>query len=145
MFRQELASRLINLALNDIGMTPITGKMAAKTGTAQKEELGFLSYGELIHGLKDIVFRCINHNNEVYHYEQEGKKVINFLVSLYSEDEMYLPPEYRAEELMKQYKDLADNDKDVLQRRLICDYISGMMDSYAISTYEKFSGKKFMG
>ena len=119
LFRQELASRLINLALNDIGMTPITGKMTAKTGTAQKEELGFLSYGELIHGLKDIVFRCINHNNEVYHYEQEGKKVINFLVSLYSEDEMYLPPEYRAEELMKQYKDLADNDKDVLQRRLI--------------------------
>ena len=145
LFRQELASRLINLALNDIGMTPITGKMTAKTGTAQKEELGFLSYGELIHGLKDIVFRCINHNNEVYHYEQEGKKVINFLVSLYSEDEMYLPPEYRAEELMKQYKDLADNDKDVLQRRLICDYISGMMDSYAISTYEKFSGKRFMG
>ena len=145
LFRQELASRLINLALNDIGMTPITGKMTAKTGTAQKEELGFLSYGELIHGLKDIVFRCINHNNEVYHYEQEGKKVINFLVSLYSEDEMYLPPEYRAEELMKQYKDLADNDKDVLQRRLICDYISGMMDSYAISTYDKFSGKRYMG
>ncbi|WP_242998419.1 hypothetical protein [Blautia sp. OF03-13] len=27
---------------------------------------------------------------------------------------------------------------------MICDYIAGMMDSYAISVYEKFSGQKFM-
>lgn len=144
LFRQELASRLINLALNDIGLVPVTDKMVGKTGTKQSEELGFLSHGELIHGLKDIVFKCINHNDEVYHYEQEGKKVINFLVDLYSKDEIYLPPEYRAKELMMQYSDLKNNDENVLQKRLICDYIAGMMDSYAISAYEKFSGKKFM-
>ena len=144
LFRQELTSRLINLALNDIGMVPVTQEMSFKTGTVQNEELGFLSHGELIHGLKNIVFKCINHNDEVYHYEKEGKKVINFLADLYRNDVIYLPPEYRAKELIIQYPDLNKTHSEILQERLICDYISGMMDSYAISTYEKFSGKKFM-
>ena len=56
---------------------------------------------------------------------------------------MYLPPEYRAKDLISQYPDLKEDTKK-LQKRLICDYIAGMMDSYAISTYEKFSGNKFM-
>lgn len=143
LFRQELASSLINLALKDIGLVPVTEKMVLKTQTKQKEELGFLSYSELIHGLKDIVFKCINHNDEVYHYEQEGKKVIKFLKEFYSNDIIYLPPEYRARELMSQYEDLKDKDPDCLQQRLICDYIAGMMDSYAVSVYEKYSGRKF--
>ncbi|MCC8089528.1 MAG: dNTP triphosphohydrolase, partial [Rikenellaceae bacterium] len=145
LFRQELSSRLINLALNDIDLVPVTDKMKDTTGTQCTEELGFLHYNELIHGLKTIVFRCINHNDEVYHYEEEGEKVIRYLADLYRNNEMYLPPEYRADELMKQYDDLKDADKDVLKERLICDYISGMMDSYAISTYEKYSGRKIMG
>ena len=122
---------------------PVTMEMREKTGTKQSEELGFLSCGQLVHGLKDIVFKCINHNDEVYHYEQEGKKVLTFLADFYKNDSKYLPPEYRAEELMNQYKELKEVDKDNLQKRLICDYIAGMMDSYAISTYEKFSGEKF--
>lgn len=144
LFRQELASRLINLALNDISLIPVTESMIQKTNTMQKEELGFLRMGELIHGLKDIVFKCINHNDEVYHYEHEGEKVIDFLVDLYRENPIYLPPEYRADELISQYPDLKDKNSNMLQKRLICDYIAGMMDSYAITTYERFSGKKFM-
>lgn len=143
LFRQELASSLINLALNDIGLVPVTKEMTCKTKTIQSEELGFEHYSELIHGLKDIVFKCINHNDEVYHYEKEGEKVILFLKDLYSNDTMYLPPEYRANELIQQYKDLQSKDADELQKRLICDYIAGMMDSYAIAVYEKYSGKKF--
>jgi dGTPase len=33
-----------------------------------------------------------------------------------------------------------DEDEKALQTRLIADYIAGMMDSYAISTYKKFFG-----
>jgi|GluameStandDraft_1065615.scaffolds.fasta_scaffold03991_7 dGTPase len=143
LFRQELASRLINLAMNDIGFIPVDTMMAQKTGTQQTEELGFLNYGELIHGLKEIVFKCINHNDEVYHYEERGIQIIDFLTELYAGNPMYLPPEYRANELRKQYKDLNDYDKDTLQKRLICDYIAGMMDSFAILSYEKYSGKNF--
>lgn len=36
-----------------------------------------------------------------------------------------------------------NEDKKMLQERLICDYISGMMDSYAISQYEKITGEQF--
>lgn len=145
LFRQELSSSLINLAINDIGLMPVTEDMKKKTGTNQTEELNFISFGELIHGLKNIVFKCINHNDEVYHYEQRGKNVLKFLKDFYSNEIMYLPPEYRACEVIKQYQDLAGQDEEKLQQRLICDYIAGMMDSYAITAYEKFSGEKFNG
>ena len=55
---------------------------------------------------------------------------------------MYLPPEYRAGELIQQYEDLAGKNADQYQKRLVCDYISGMMETYAIFMYEKYSGKK---
>lgn len=144
LFRQELTSGLINLALNDIDLVPVSNEARAKTRTEQAEELGFANHSELVHGLKDIVFKCINHNDEVYHYEQTGKEVIEFLAETYRHELPYLPPEYRAKELLVQYEDLRnkDIDENKLQERLICDYIAGMMDSYVISTYEKFSGKK---
>lgn len=143
LFRQELVSSLINLFLRDIGLVPIDAERARRIGSAQKEELNFISYGDLVSGLKKIVFRCINHNDEVYRYEQQGNEVLTFLKDLYLKDNMYLPPEYRAKELMRQYSDLADKDEEKLQKRLICDYISGMMESYAIYVYEKYSGKRF--
>ena len=91
------------------------------------------------------MFKCINNNDKVYSYEQNGDMVLSELVNLYLNTPMYLPPEYRAEELMKQYKDLERCDKEKLQKRLVCDYVAGMMDSYAISTYERYTGKTFMG
>lgn len=142
LFRQELASQLINLAINDIGLVRVSPEKAKRTGSRQKYEIGFTQYGELIHGLKDIVFKCINHNDEVYHYEQRGLQVIRFLADLYTNEVTYLPPEYRAEELIKQYQDLKTKDLGRLQQRLVCDYIAGMMDSYAISAYEKYSGRR---
>lgn len=145
LFRQELSSILINMFLNDINMISTDKIYKASKYTQQNSELQFTKYGELVSGLKKIVFKCINNNDSVYSYEQNGNAVLTKLVDLYSETPMYLPPEYRAEELMKQYKDLADAKKDKLQKRLICDYVAGMMDSYAISTYEKYTGKKFMG
>lgn len=143
LFRQELTSMLINLFLKDVSLVPIKDEDRILRGSVQTEELGFLVYGELVHGLKKIVFQCINHNDNVYAYEQRGNEVLKFLKDLYDGNTMYLPPEYRAKELMKQYKDLSDKDEHVLQQRLICDYISGMMETYAISLYEKYSGKKF--
>jgi len=145
LFRQELTSRLINLFLNDVGMKSVSIEHKMKTGTEQNEELGFLKYGELVKGLKLLVFQCINHNDEVYSYEQNGNLVLKYLCDLFLENEMYLPPEYRAKVLMEQYEDIQGVDDNRLKKRLVCDYVSGMMDSYAISSYEKFSGKRFMG
>lgn len=143
LFRQELTSMLINLFLKDVSLVPITEEQKLLTGSMHTEELGFITYGELVHGLKKLVFQCINHNDDVYAYEQNGNRVLEFLKEFYTEYTMYLPPEYRAEELMEQYSDLSDNNKDLFQQRLICDYIAGMMESYAITIYEKYSGRKF--
>lgn len=145
LFRQELSSSLIHKFLNDIDMKIVDETFKSQKYTKQKEELQFNECGELVSGLKTIVFKCINNNDKVYSYEQNGNKLLEKLSELYIENPMYLPPEYRAEELQKQYNDLEDENTDKLQKRLVCDYISGMMDSYAISTYEKFFGEKFMG
>lgn len=143
LFRQELTSSLINLFLNDIGLVTVEESQREITKTQQKEELGFLKYGELVNGLKKLVFQCINHNDDVYRYEQHGNEVLEYLADLYLNDTMYLPPEYRAKEMIRQYDDLAGKNVDDYQKRLVCDYISGMMETYAIDMYEKYSGKKF--
>lgn len=145
LFRQELSSRLINIFMNDIDMISMNESYKISKYTNQHSELQFNKYGELASGLKKIVFKCINNNDRVYSYEQNGNIVLKSLTNLYLEMPMYLPPEYRAEELIKIYKDYQDVDRDKLQKRLVCDYVAGMMDSYAISMYEKFSGVKFMG
>ena len=142
LFRQELTSSLIHLFLNDIGLVPVEDGQREITGTRQKEELGFLNYKELVNGLKKLVFQCINHNDQVYQYEQQGNEILRYLTELYLNDTMYLPPEYRAGELIQQYEDLAGKNADQYQKRLVCDYISGMMETYAIFMYEKYSGKK---
>lgn len=141
LFRQELTSSLINLFLNDIGLVAVEENQRETTGTEQKEELGFLNYGELVNGLKKLVFQCINHNDEVYQYEQQGNEILWYLTDFYLNDTMYLPPEYRAKELIQQYSDLEGKNIDDYQKRLVCDYISGMMETYAIFMYEKYSGK----
>ncbi len=141
LFGKELASKIINTAIEDIGMVPVDKQLRNKTKSEREEELGFPSkeVRDLVGGLKDIVFECINHNSDVYHYEQQGKKVINFLAEFYTDGNIkYLPPEYRASEW-------TEYGKPKSQERLTCDYIAGMMDSYAIKQYEKYSGKKFEG
>lgn len=141
LFRQELSSSIIFTLISDIGLVKTSDEFKKKTGTINDEELDFLKYKELADGLKEITFRCINHNNDVYYYEERGKRVLAYLKDFYSNNINFLPPEYRAKNLIERYK--IDQPKEKLQDRLICDYISGMMDSYAINTYEQITGKSF--
>ena len=60
-------------------------------------------------------------------------------MEFYRDNTLFLPPEYRVENFIHE----TNEDKKMLQERLICDYISGMMDSYAISQYEKIKGEQF--
>lgn len=139
--RQELCSALIHCFMCDIGLIEVDDNKKKITCTQYNKELGFVQYGTLVHGLKDIVFRCINHNDMVYHYERNGEYILEKLTYFFRNDPKYLPPEYRAEEVMEQYEDLCEMKKDVLQDRLICDYLAGMMESYANTQYEKYAGK----
>lgn len=145
LFRQELTSSLINLLIHDIGLIEVNQEFINTTGTMWPRELGFVNYGNLAEGLKKITFKCINHNDEVYHYEQQGNEIIDLLVDTYRKNSMYLPPEYRASYVMKEMEKRQREklvNEEQLQERLICDYIAGMMDSYAITTYKKFTKKE---
>ncbi|SHK69124.1 dGTPase [Anaerocolumna jejuensis DSM 15929] len=145
LFRQELTSSLINLLIHDIGLIEVDQEFINATGTMWPRELGFVNYSNLAEGLKKITFKCINHNDEVYHYEQQGNEIIDFLVDTYRKNRMYLPPEYRASYVIKEMEERQREkliNEEQLQERLICDYIAGMMDSYAITTYKKFTKKE---
>ena len=139
LFRQELSSMLIHTLINDLGFIKITEEEKAKRGSQFDKELGFKEYGDLAHGLKKITYSCINHNDAVYTYEKKGDIILERLVEFYRDNTLFLPPEYRVENFIHE----TNEDKKMLQERLICDYISGMMDSYAISQYEKITGEQF--
>ena len=140
LFRKELTSAIINTLLGDITLKDVSDKQKSKTNTCNTKEIGFDKYGELAKQLKKITFQCINHNDQVFLYEHNGNKILRTLIKLYNTVPEYLPPEYRAELVINQYG--LENDSKLLQKRLILDYISGMMDSYAISTYNKFQNNK---
>lgn len=141
LFRQELSSSIIFTLISDIDLVDVSDDFKKKTGTKNAKELDFATYKELADGLKEITFRCINHNNDVYYYEERGKMVLAYLKDFYINNINFLPPEYRAKNIIERYK--IDQTEKKLQDRLICDYISGMMDSYAINTYEQITGKSF--
>lgn len=141
LFRQELASNIIYNLINDLGICTVNNEFKSKTGTMNDKEIDFMTLKELAEGLKKITFECINHNDAVYTYEKKGDVVIESLVKMYRSDKKLLPPEYRADKRIQQYNLSAD--EKTLQERLICDYVSGMMDSYAIKVYEKMFGISF--
>lgn len=135
IFRKELVSTLTNVLIRDIGVVRIDKKSNVEHGTNTKEELGFCNYKDLAHGLKKITFECINRSDNIALYEQRGKVVIEGLYQMftdtdYNKNYSLLPPDYRP----KTEENL---------HRVVIDYIAGMMDTFAISLYEKHFGVSF--
>ena len=132
---------MIHTLIHDIGI--IDTRDAEKKGTKQAKEIGFTKYGELASGLKETTYNCITNNNEVYAYESRGMEMLKWLYHFYLEKPEYLPPEYRADNILNQYEASYKPERDdeglkgKLQNRLIIDYISGMMDEYVKTSYYK--------
>ena len=143
LYRKEVTSRIIYTLFNDIGIVSLSEEEQKKRGTKRDVEMGFVNYGELASGLKKTTYECITNTDEVYAYEQQGEKMLKTLYSFYSQNPRYLPPEYRAENIVKQYAQKYVNEngdkglRDTLQKRLVFDYISGMMDEYVKTTYNR--------
>ena len=63
--------------------------------------------------------------------------------TFYNDRPSYLPPEYRAENIVRQYaKAYKEESRDggllkKLQKRLVMDYIAGMMDAYVKTSYAR--------
>lgn len=75
--------------------------------------------------------------------ETSGKCMLESLFNFYIENTNYLPPEYRVENVFRQYGDVYKNEREdsglqeMLQKRLVIDYISGMMDEYVKTSYNR--------
>ncbi|HEY4602293.1 MAG TPA: dNTP triphosphohydrolase [Cerasibacillus sp.] len=131
IFRKELISNLVHLLINDIDVIRVDEKHIEITGTLNEYELGFKNYNKFVKDLKSYTFECINRTNVVQLYEKQGEKVIKGLFdalndNMFNKDNKLLPVEFRNNNECKQ--------------RVIGDYISGMMDSFAINLYRKFYG-----
>ncbi len=124
VFRKELTSRVVNALVRDIGIV---------TNDKGTSELGYLHYELLAEGLKKLVFRSLLRKRNIQLYEKLGDKVIKGLFNVYSDksfnkDGLLLPVEYRNIETENAFQ------------RSIVDYISGMMDAFAINEYKKYYG-----
>lgn len=118
VLKKELTSKIVNTLCSDIGL--VDGC------------LGYKQHAKLAEGLKKLLFKAILRKKDIQLYERRGEQIIRGLFDVYSDekynkDNILLPPELRS-----------IND---CKTRLVTDYISGMMDSYAAQEYEKFFGK----
>ncbi|QTH42634.1 dNTP triphosphohydrolase [Cohnella sp. LGH] len=121
LFRKELTSVIVNRLIRDIHYNEA------------KKRLDYKEYGELARGLKKLVFLLIMRRPSVQLYEKRGEKVLRGLFQVFADertnaDLKLLPPEYRM------FADEAE------RLRNVADFISGMMDQFAMHEYEKYYG-----
>lgn len=135
-FRRELISIIVNKLIEDIGVVAVKEDFRKKTGTSNDEELGFNFYKDLATALKKTIFSCVTNSDNIMLYERVGTKVLTKLFKLFT-DEAYnkggllMPIEYRWT------ANATQNEKT----RKVLDYISGMMDTYAVEVYTKHFGE----
>jgi predicted deoxyguanosinetriphosphate triphosphohydrolase len=118
VLKKELTSIIVNTLCSDIGL--VDGR------------LGYKQNPKLAEGLKKLLFKAVLRKKDIQLYERRGEQIIRGLFEVYSDtkynkDNILLPPELRSL-----------ND---CKTRLVTDYVSGMMDSYAAQEYQKYFGK----
>ena len=124
LFRKELTSKIVNILICDISIIE----------EGEKNVLGFNEFKILSKGLKKLLFKSLLRKPSIQLYEKRGEKIIEGLFKVYDDqnfnnDLKLLPPEYR------------DLESDCTRKRSILDYISGMMDSFAVAEYIKYYGE----
>ncbi|MFC4598215.1 deoxyguanosinetriphosphate triphosphohydrolase family protein [Cohnella hongkongensis] len=121
LFRKELTSAIVNRLIRDIHYSET------------ERRLDYKEHGKLARGLKKLVFLLIMRRPSVQLYEKKGEKVLRGLFRVYADkqanaDLRLLPPEYRM------FASEAERLRNVI------DFISGMMDQFAMHEYEKYYG-----
>lgn len=149
LFRIRLTSRLTDIFVNDITIRRVSEEFAKEHGISKDNlELSLNEYNDLLKELKKAVFDCSTRDTIIQEYERKGEIIIKSLFNIYTDlskniKGMLLPPDYRPKELQKKKE---DQNKDIIKEQLIqnsIDYIAGMMDTFAISEYERLFNAKF--
>lgn len=145
VFRKTLTSLLTNYFINDIILGTITEEEAGVHGTiAGNRELKLGESQSLCKILSKKIFKGVTRHPDIALYEERGAKVIKCLFDLYKNSNsnrngQFLPPDYRPR------IESGDSKKIIAQKfaRAASDYIAGMMDTYAIDTYENLFAVTF--
>lgn len=137
LFRKALISILTNLFVRKLSVQVVSKDDCIKYGISEntKELTLETSYKLLCKYLKKIIFECAITKSDIALYEAKGEIVIKSLFNIYSKEKInkkynLLPPDYRPK-------------TDEEAPRKVIDYIAGMMDTFAISEFEKLTGKDF--
>ena len=85
--------------------------------------------------LRAFMFRHVYRNSRAKSEEDKAVRMLQELYQFYTEQPELLPDEYRY--LM--------NEKGEAKERVVCDYIAGMTDSYAIHVYKELFVPKAWG
>jgi predicted deoxyguanosinetriphosphate triphosphohydrolase len=122
VLKKELTSKIVYILCQDIGVID----------SEHGKELGYKTHKKFAEGLKKLLFKAILRKKDIQLYEKRGEKIIKGLFEVYSDNNynknnILLPPELRC--------------LDDCKTRLVVDYISGMMDSFAAQEYERYFGK----
>ena len=118
LFKKELTSNIVN---------DLVGSLCLKNGKLAYSE----GYEELSEGLKKLTYHAVSRSPENKIYELKGKKIITDLYNVYMDGEF----NKNMQLLPSEYREMEDWERTVI------DYISGMMDEYAISKHAEFFGK----
>lgn len=122
VMRKELTSKIVNQLCRDIGVVSLPDG---------RQELGYTSKGELAHGLKILLFKAVMRKRDVKFYEIRGEKIIRGLFEVLS-DEKFNHDNYLLPAALRNLR--------YPKKRLVIDYIAGMMDGFAAQEYERFFG-----
>lgn len=147
VFRRSLVSKLTNQFINDIGVVEVSEETKKEHGTPNiSQELGFCELGDLVHGLKKVIFKAICRHDHINVYEQRGTAIIEGLYRIYTnlDNLQLLTPDYRPQlpKDIKFYSNLNYPQRTQLNRAAI-DFIAGMMDDFAKGTYERYYSVNF--
>lgn len=124
IFRKELTSNIVNRLVADISVV---------TNLNGFQELGFGKLNALSEGLKKLLFKVIMRKRNILTYEFRGNKIIRDLYDFYNEGENYkfLPPELKFTLPQPDFCIF-----EISKKRAVVDYISGMMDTFAVKEWE---------
>lgn len=124
IFRKELTSNIVNRLVTDISI------VKNKNGF---DELGFGTLNALSEGLKKLLFKVIMRKRNILTYEFRGNLIIGDLYAFYNKDDNY---KFLSPELKFSLPKKDSGDFIIKKKRAVVDYISGMMDTFAIKEWE---------
>lgn len=149
VLKRGITSKIINTLIYDVGIVECNEDDRSKFGITSKKQLGFLKYEKLACGLKELTYKCLNRYKNVKLYDAKGRIILERLFKLYLENNELMSPEY-GDLIRKSIESLREKnypnqiEKEVIEdikMRYVIDYISGMMDHYAINKYNEFFGE----